>query len=373
MNDNCLHRFLDLAVTNRPFSAQLQEAASRVVSGGPYVGGPEVDAFERLLADTTGDGVIAIGTSNGLDALRLIFRAYIELGKIAPGDEVVVPANTYIASVLAVVDCGLRPVFVDASPATLNMDTSLIGRAVTPRTRAILTVHLYGRTCYDADLAEAASRHGLLVVEDNAQAIGARAGDGRSTGNLGDAAAFSFYPTKNIGALGDAGAVTTRDPKLAAAIRALLNYGSDRRYHNIYRGLNCRLDPIQAAFLNVKLPHLDLECRRRRLLVETYSATIDNPAVATPHDAGAETVWHQYVVTSPERDRLQAFLLENGVQTDIHYPTPPHRQPCMAEFSALSFPVAETIAEQALSLPMGANTSADDAAEIARIINRFNK
>lgn len=366
-----IYKFLDLADTNAPFLDELHRAAGRVIDSGRYVGGPEVEKFENSLARATGDGVIAVGTSNGLDALRLIFRAYIEMGKLAPGDEVLVPADTYIASVLAVTDNGLRPVFVDASATTLNMDTSLIAQAVTPRTRAILTVHLYGRICFDTAMVEAALRHGLLIVEDNAQAIGASLPDGRMSGSLGDAAAFSFYPTKNIGALGDAGAVTTRDPELAATVRALLNYGSDRQYHNIYRGLNCRLDPLQAAFLNVKLPSLEQESARRRALAQAYNESISNSAVNLPAPGGCDNVWHQYVVRTPRRDEFRQFLFDNGVETAVHYPTAPHRQPCMTEFAGLQLPVADEIAASVVSLPMGNSVSLDDARHIAAIINRF--
>ncbi len=258
------YKFLDLAEVNAPVMDAIAEATTRVVRSGCYIGGPEVAEFEKMLAEATGTAH-AVAVSNGLDALRLIFRAYIELGIMEPGDEVIVPANTYIASILAVTDNGLVPVLVEPNPDTLNLDTSRIEAAVTPRTRAILTVHLYGRTCHDAEMERVAHTYGLKIVEDNAQAIGATDKAGRPTGSLGDAAGFSFYPTKNIGALGDAGAVTTDDAELAATVRALANYGSDRQYHNIYKGLNCRFDPIQAAVLKVKLPMLAAETARRRL------------------------------------------------------------------------------------------------------------
>lgn len=366
------YKFLDLSDTNRPWLPQLQAAALGVVASGRYVGGPEVENFEHALATATGEGIQAIGTGNGLDALRLIFRAYIEDGVMQPGDEVIVPANTYIASILAITDNGLRPVMVDASLSTLNMDTRLIEQAITPRTRAILTVHLYGRICFDDIMLEAARAHGLKIVEDNAQAIGAMTADGRISGSLGDAAAFSFYPTKNIGALGDAGAVTTRDPRLAAAVRALRNYGSDRQYHNIFKGLNSRLDPLQAAFLSVKLPGLADECARRRELARAYDSTILSPLVAKPPMSGNDMVWHQYVVMTSRRDEFRQFLADNGVETAVHYPLAPHRQPCMAEYAHLHLPFADKIAAEVVSLPMGHSTSAADAREIACIINRFS-
>ncbi len=365
------YKFLDLAEVNAPMMDALVEAATRVVRGGRYVGGPEVAELEQMLAEST-SSPYAVAVSNGLDALRLIFRAYIELGAMQPGDEVIVPANTYIASILAVTDNGLVPAFVEPDNDTLNLDTSRIEAAVTPRTRAIMTVHLYGRTCHDTEMERVAATYGLKIVEDNAQAIGAADAAGRPAGSLGDAAAFSFYPTKNIGALGDAGAVTTADADLAAAVRALANYGCDRRYHNIYKGLNCRFDPIQAAMLKVKLPHIDEENARRHAVAAVYESQIVNPAVKKPlYTDGKEMVWHQYVVRVADRDNFRAYLAENGVETDVHYPDPPHRQPCMAEYASLSLPVTERIAREVVSLPISACTSTADAAEIAAIINDY--
>lgn len=355
--------------------AELTEAAARVIASGRYIGGAEVERFENMLAEMTGVPYV-LGVSNGLDALRLIFKAYIELGRMAPGDEVLVPANTYIASVLAITDAGLVPVFVDASEHTLNMNTELLEGSVTRRTRAILTVHLYGRPCYDRALAECARRHGLIVVEDNAQAIGAVSDYPSDSGTclcgaLGDAAAFSFYPTKNIGALGDAGAIATRDKALAETARALANYGSEVRYQNIYRGYNCRLDPLQAAFLCVKLPHLAEENERRRALAVVYDAEISNPAVIKPEYTPG-SVWHQYVVCVADRERFRRYLADNGVGSDVNYPVPPHRQPCYAEFADLKLPVAEQLAAEVVCLPISACTSPADAVEISRIINSFH-
>lgn len=366
-----MYKFLDLKQVNAPFEDRLVRAVGRVVRSGRYVGGPEVEAFESELAAAVGSRH-AVAVSNGLDALRLILRAYIEEGFLKPGDEVIVPANTYIATILAVLDNGLIPVLVEPRIDTLNIDTRRIETAVTPRTRVILTVHLYGRVAYDGDMQRIADKYGLRIVEDNAQAIGARHADGRFTGALGHAAAFSFYPTKNIGALGDAGAVTTDDGALAATIRALANYGSDRTYHNIYKGLNCRHDPVQAAVLRVKLPGLEAESARRRAVAAVYEAEISNPAVVKPLFSGSgDMVWHQYVVRTPERDRFRGFLESQGVETAVHYPVAPHHQPCMAEFAYLSLPVSEQIAREVVSLPVSACTSPSDAAEIARIINRF--
>lgn len=370
--------FLDLGTVNAPFGAALKEAAARVIDSGRFVGGEEVSAFESELAAATGTRY-AVGVSNGLDALRLIFKAYIELGRLHAGDEVIVPANTYIASVLAVTDSGLNPVFVEPSPDTLNIDTALIEEAVTPRTKAILTVHLYGRAAFDRTMTDVARRHGLLIVEDNAQAIGALASvagkrGSLHTGALGDAAAFSFYPTKNLGALGDAGAVTTDDRELADTVRALANYGSDRRYHNIYEGYNCRLDPIQAAFLRAKLPLLERETEHRRRIAAIYDSEIAHPAVKKPLlDAPDRSVWHQYVILSPQRDALQSYLADSGVGTDIHYAVPPHRQPCYSRFARLNLPVTDRLAAECLSLPVSSCTSESDAHDIARIINEFKK
>lgn len=369
--------FLDLGTLNRPYAQRLKEAADAVIDSGRYIGGAEVQAFEEELAQATGTAY-AVGVSNGLDALRLIFKAYIELGRIAPGDEVIVPANTYIASVLAVTDAGLCPVLVEPDPISMNIDSSRIEAAVTPRTRAILTVHLYGKAAYDETMTQTAQRHGMLIVEDNAQAIGADAAvaapsGSTRTGALGDAAAFSFYPTKNIGALGDAGAVTTDDAALAAAVRALANYGSDRRYHNIYQGYNCRMDPIQAAFLRIKLRDMDTVTAARRRLARIYSESITNPLITKPQHAHPDRdVWHQYVIRTPERDRLAAYLAGNGVGTDIHYATPPHRQPCYSELPGTdSYPITDTIARTVLSIPVSACTSPDDARAISQIINDF--
>lgn len=366
------YKFLDLKAVNAPFEDDLARAVERVVRSGRYVGGPEVDAFERELADAVGTRR-AVAVSNGLDALRLILRAYIEEGFLKPDDEVIVPANTYIATILAVLDNGLRPVLVEPRLDTLNIDTDRIEQAITERTRVILTVHLYGRVAYDNKMQDIADRHGLRIVEDNAQAIGARHTDGRRTGTLGHAAAFSFYPTKNIGALGDAGAVTTDDTQLADRVRAIANYGSDRTYHNIYKGLNCRHDPVQAAALRVKLPSLDQVNAHRRDVARVYELTIDNPLVIKPlYTADDTMVWHQYVVRVADREAFRQFLAERGVETAVHYPTAPHRQPCMAQFAELSLPVAEQIAREVVSLPVATGTSTADADDIARIINSYS-
>lgn len=369
--------FLDLGTVNEPYADDLIAAAERVIRSGRYIGGREVEAFESQLGDMLGAPYI-VGVSNGLDALCLILRAYCETGVFKQGDEIIYPANTYIASVLAISDAGLVPVPVDVDAETMNLDTSLLESVVTPRTRGIMAVHLYGRVVWDEALVECARRHGLKLIEDCAQALGARTlakglHDSPHAGALGDAAGISFYPTKNVGALGDGGAVVTHDAKLARIVRALANYGSETRYHNIYKGFNCRLDPLQAAFLQVKLPHLDSENADRFARALAYQRTISHPDIILPYMSSEVTdnVWHQYVirVTGGKRDRLREKLAERGVGTDIHYAVPPHCQPCYSEMDHGPLPVTEQLAGEILSLPIATGTSVADAAEIARIIN----
>lgn len=364
--------FLDLKTVNEPFAAQINEAVKRVLDSGRYIGGKEVADFEDALAASCGASY-CVGVGNGLDALKLILRAYIEMGVMQQGDEVIVPANTYIASVLAVSDNGLVPVFAEADARTMNLDTSRLEEYLSPRTRAVMTVHLYGRTCYDDKLQAFADTHGIKIIEDNAQAIGATTTDGlRCTGSLGDAAGFSFYPTKNIGALGDAGAVTTSDRELANAVRAIANYGSDRTYHNIYCGVNSRLDPIQAAIINVKLPYIDEENALRRRIASIYESEIDNPAVIKPiFTDDFSSVWHQYVVQTVNRDEFRQYLADNGVETAIHYPLAPFDQPCYAKTYQPDRPIARKLAASVVSLPVSRCTSESDAHEIAAIINSY--
>lgn len=369
--------FLHLADVNAPYHDAMAAAMLRVVDSGYYIGGPEVSRFEDMLAQQT-NTPYAIGCTNGLDALRLIFRAYKELGLLKDGDQVIVPANTYIASVLAVTDNALTPIFVEPDNATLNLDTSLLEKSITERTRAILTVHLYGRTCWDKTLSDVARRHNLLVVEDNAQAIGAHSNTPglfgtETTGGLGHAGAFSFYPTKNIGALGDAGAVTTHSKDLADAILALRNYGSDRQYHNIYKGLNCRLDPVKAAQLAVKLPFTDIENNLRRNKAQLYNNLITNQLIRKPLFVNGNTnVWHQYIIRTNNRDKFRDYLAKNGVETAVHYAVPPHLQPCYAEYARLHLPVTCNIANTVVSLPITRTTPIEDIPLIANIINRYN-
>lgn len=372
--------FLELATVNAPFMEEIQKRVAGVIASGRYVGGPEIDEFEENLARLTG-ARFAVGVSNGLDALRLILRAYVAMGVFPPGGEVIVPANTYIASVLAISDAGLVPVLAEPSAATSNLDLDRLEEYLSPKTCAVMPVHLYGRVCFSGALEEFARRNSLRIIEDNAQATGASTmtpDRGRvMTGNLGDAAGFSFYPTKNIGALGDAGAVTTNDADLARMVRALANYGSDRRYHNIAEGFNCRLDPVQAAVLNVKLPWIDRENSYRRKIAETYIREISNPAVMLPllpGDAG-EMVWHQFVVHTADRAAFTAWLEKNGVGWDSHYAVPPHLQPCYLGSGKIVSPhpltVTERLAHTCVSLPVTRCTTVEDARTISGIINRY--
>ena len=371
--------FLDLQKLNAPYMRDIEEAVSKVVTSGRYIGGEECERFEENLRIHT-EAPYAVGVSNGLDALRLILRAWVDRGDISKGDEVIVASNTYIASILAIIDAGLCPVLAPVDMSTLNLDTARLEESLTPRTRVIMPVHLYGRACWDSQLKEFAEKNQLLVIEDNAQGIGARTTTSglmgtHVTGGLGHAGAFSFYPTKNIGAMGDAGAIVTHDSDLAARVKALSNYGSDRRYHNIYLGGNCRLDPVQAAVLNVKLKDVDLISEQRRVIARIYDEMICHKDIEKPILGGEDMVWHQYVVRSKRRDQLQEYLSAAGVATDVHYATPHHQQPCMAgvEYVAVADALlqAEEIGGSVLSLPISACTSESDAREIAAIINQF--
>ena len=368
--------FLDLKPVNVPFEEALKKAACDVISSGRYINGEYVSQLEKEIA-TLCETEYAVAVSNGLDALKLIIRAYKELGEFHDGDEIIMAANTYIATALAVSDEGLKPVFVDMSANTLNLDTSLIEAAITLRTKAIMPVHLYGTPCWDETIKELASNYGLKIIEDNAQAIGAKSETvglygTHSTGGLGDAAGISFYPTKNLGALGDAGIVTTHDKTLADTVRALANYGCDHRYHNIYKGYNCRMDEIQAAMLLVKLPFLQEENERRRKLVSIYDKYIDNPQITKPQIFNySYQVWHQYPLRVKNREKFIQSMTENGVATDIIYPTPCHLQPCYAhEYTDCNYQEAELLAKEVVCLPIGAHITHTDAENIAKITNR---
>ncbi len=368
--------FLDLALSNAPYMEELKEAACKVIERGRYLHSSETELLEQEIAGVC-QTRFCVSVSNGLDALRLIIRAYKEMGVLHEGDEVIIPANTYVASVLAVSDNGLVPVLCDPNEVTMNLDSALLEGLITPRTRALMPVHLYGTPCWDEELMNVARKHDLLIIEDNAQAIGARSAiDGingtRVTGGLGHVAAISFYPTKNLGALGDGGAVVTNDEKLASIVRALANYGADRRYHNIYQGLNCRLDEIQAAMLRVKLHHLDEENDNRNAVALAYKEHITNPRVTTPATfKGMKQIWHQYVVRAEQRDRFRNYLAEQGVGSDIHYETPAHMQPCYSTLRHVPLPVTERLAAEVVSLPIAHPITPDDARKIAEIINNY--
>ena len=362
---------LDLKEINRRHREQMIEAFTRVLDSGWYVLGKEVLAFEEEFAAWNGSR-FCVGVANGLNALSLIFRAWREQGVMAERDEVIVPANTYIASILAVSAERLTPVLVEPDPATFNLDPAKIEAAITPRTRAILAVHLYGRAADMTRITEIARRRGLRVVEDCAQAHGAIHA-GRKVGTWGDAAGFSFYPTKNLGALGDAGAITTDDETLTAMLRALRNYGSEKKYHNLYQGVNSRLDEVQAALLRVRLPLLNEENEVRRQLAQRYRKEICNRHVMMPAagDPG-EHVWHLFVVRCAERDRLQSYLAAEGIQTMVHYPIPPHRQEAYREWFLGEWPITDAIHNEVLSLPIGPHLAGSEINRIVAAINRWS-
>lgn len=366
--------FLDLKQVTAMHAEEIQQAVARVVSGGWYLLGEEVKRFEGQYAQYIGTRhCIAVG--NGLDALTLMLRAYMELGKLHEGDEVIVPANTYIATILAITDNRLRPVLVEPSPSTLLMEAEGIERAITPRTRAVMLVHLYGRLNYSADIEKLVKAYGLLLFEDNAQAHGCRYSDNR-TGSLGDAAAHSFYPGKNLGALGDGGAVTTDDGDVATLVRTLANYGSSKKYVFPYCGRNSRLDELQAAVLSVKLSYLDEDNARRRAAADYYREHIANPLVTlpVPTEHPLSDVHHIFPVLCTERDRLQLHLADSGIGTVIHYPIPPHLQDCYKGKGLLAhaeLPVTERLAREELSLPMSPYITKDDLDRVVEAVNTF--
>jgi dTDP-4-amino-4,6-dideoxygalactose transaminase len=362
-------KFLDLQKINLNYQQELEDAILRVFRSGWYLLGNEVATFENELAKYV-NTPHAIGVANGLDALRLILRAYIELGVIEKGDEIIVPANTYIATILAITDNDLIPVFVEPDEKTFNLDFNKIEQYITSKTKAIMVVHLYGRVCWDEKLTELAQKHHIKIIEDNAQAIGAE-WNGIKTGALGDASGFSFYPGKNLGAIGDAGAVTCKDESLANCIRSIANYGSTIKYHNEYKGLNSRLDEIQAAVLSVKLKYLDVENNRRREIAQSYIEQIKNDALILPSKPlnDKEHVWHLFVIRTKERELLQKQLHDNTIQTLIHYPIPPHQQKAYTEFSYLTLPITSKVHSEVLSLPISPVMTLQ---EVETIINSFN-
>ncbi|MEI7353509.1 DegT/DnrJ/EryC1/StrS family aminotransferase [Pectobacterium versatile] len=365
--------FLDLKEVNANYKNELKNAFSRVLDSGWYISGNELCKFEKQFSIYCGTRH-AIGVANGLDALILTLRAWKTLGKLKNGDEIIVQANTYIASVLAITENGLTPVLVEPDPVTYNLSSESIKSVITSKTKAILPVHLYGQISPMNEITEIAKAHKLLVLEDCAQAHGALL-SGKKAGAWGDAAGFSFYPGKNLGALGDAGAITTDDDELADALKALRNYGSHKKYENLYQGVNSRLDELQAALLTVKLKYLDETNRRRQEIAKAYCSGINNELIALPHlpKWTAEHVWHLFVIQCDNRDALQKFLSEKGIQTLIHYPTPPHLQHAYQELGLGegSLPITESIHKRVLSLPMGPTLSDTEVQTVITALNEY--
>lgn len=361
--------YLNLQAITAQHIAEIEQAVNKVVKSGWYLRGEATQRFEQHYAQYIGSRH-CIGCGNGLDALTLILRAYMAMGRLHEGDEVIVPANTYIASILSITENRLKPILVEPDLHSMQIDDSLIESAITPKTRALMIVHLYGRCAYTETIARLCQQYHLLLIEDNAQAHGCRYGD-RRTGALGDAAAHSFYPGKNLGALGDAGAVTTDDDELAETVRTLGNYGSQTKYLFEYKGKNSRMDEIQAAVLDVKLKYLDAENKQRKQIAEYYLSHIHHPLVTLPTAADRDSVWHIFPILCEHRDRLQQHLVQNGIQTLVHYPIPPHRQPCYAEWQHLSLPVTETIHRTELSLPCHPFLSAEASAQVAEAVNSY--
>ena len=367
--------FLSLKDVTALHGAEINEAVTRVVNNGWYLQGKENEKFEEDYSEFIGTKY-TIGCANGLDALIWIFRAYIEMGVMKPGDEVIVPANTYIATILGITENGLVPVLCEPKPNTLEIDDDLIEGLITPKTKAIAIVHLYGRIAYTEKIGELCKKYNLKLVEDNAQAHGCKFTDGRRTGSIGDAAGHSFYPGKNLGALGDGGAVTTNDPELAAAVRALANYGSQKKYVFKYAGRNSRLDEIHAAVLDVKLKYLDEDNAHRQAMAKLYYEGINNPLITLPDRLNDDqNVYHLFPVLCGKRDELQAYLKDNGVGTVIHYPIPPYKQGCYAKEAwntpQLSRPITDKIHDTELSLPIGPTIAEKEVEYVIEVINRF--
>ena len=370
--------FLSLKDVTALHGAEINEAVSRVVNGGWYLQGKENEQFEKHYSEFIGTKH-TIGCANGLDALIWIFRAYIEMGVMSPGDEVIVPANTYIATILAITENGLIPVLIEPKPNTLEIDDELIESRITSKTKAIAIVHLYGRIAYTDKIGEPCKKYNLKLIEDCAQSHGCKYYDGIITGSIGDAAGHSFYPGKNLGALGDGGAVTTNDEELAAAVRALANYGSQKKYVFKYAGRNSRLDEIQAAVLDVKLKYLTEDNDHRKMVAHYYYEHINNPLISLPDLLpGDQNVYHLFpiIVKGKEnRDRLHDYLAENGVGTVCHYPIAPHKQECYAKEQwnspQLSLPITERLADEELSLPIGPSITMEEVKEVVRLVNEF--
>ncbi|MBW4740426.1 DegT/DnrJ/EryC1/StrS family aminotransferase [Prevotella melaninogenica] len=361
--------YLSLQKVTALHESEITTAVNQVLHSGWYLQGEHIALFEKNYAQYTGTKY-CVTCGNGLDALCLILRAYIELGLLKEGDEVIVPANTYIATILSITENHLIPILVEPDINTLEIDEQLIEQAITPRTRAIMLVHLYGRCAYTAFIGDICKRHNLLLLEDNAQAHGCHFGNNR-TGSLGHAAAHSFYPGKNLGALGDAGAVTTDDEQLVQTIRSLANYGSTRKYEFSFKGKNSRMDEIQAAVLNVKLPYLDKENQRRKQIAKAYLEGINNPQTTLIKDNDRDNVYHIFPILCPSRNRLQQYLKDNGIETMIHYPIPPHQQEAYKEWNEQHYPITEFIHQQELSLPCNPTMTDEEVYQIIDSINMY--
>ena len=363
-------KFLDLKKITEKNSEEIEKVVTDIIRSGWYLQGEANKKFEADYSSYIGTKY-TIGCANGLDALVWIYRAYIEMGIMQKGDEVIVPANTYIASILAITDNGLIPVLVEPNIDTLEIDDQKIESAITERTKSILIVHLYGRNAYTSHIGDLCKKYNLKLVEDNAQAHGCMF-NGKRTGSLGDAAGHSFYPGKNLGALGDGGAVTTNDKELADTIRALANYGSQKKYVFKYKGRNSRLDEIQAAVLDVKLNYLDQDNTRRKEIGAYYYKNINNPFITLPKQLPVEeNVFHIFPILCTQRDRLQEYLTNNGIQTLIHYPIPPHKQECYQEWNNQSYPISEQIHLQELSIPISPVMTDEEMKEVVKAINNF--
>lgn len=364
--------FLNLKEINAQYQKELEEACSRVINSGWYIMGEELTKFEHAFASFCGTKH-AIGVANGLDALILVLRAWKEQGKLQDGDEVIVQANTYIASILAITANNLTPVLVEPDELSFNLSVKNIVKAITPKTKAILAVHLYGQLSPMPEIMDIANKHNLLVLEDSAQAHGANI-NGKCAGAWGHAAGFSFYPGKNLGALGDAGAITTNDDELADIIKALRNYGSHKKYENIYVGMNSRLDEMQAAMLSVKLKHLVDETKRRKEISVMYRNGIKNNAILLPSVKDEDMhVWHLFVIRCKHRDALQKHLLSQGIQTLIHYPIPPHKQLAYKEWNSKILPLTENMHKEVLSLPLDSTLNNENIGYVIDMINGFTR
>lgn len=361
-------KYLDLKAVNAPYETEIRQAMEDILGRGWYLKGEATRLFEEHYAAYIGTH-FCVGCGNGLDALTLILRAYKEMGSLQDGDEVIVPANTYIATILAITENGLTPVLIEPDINTLQIDDAKIEEAITPRTRAFMIVHLYGRCAYTGRIGELCRQYQLKLIEDNAQAHGCTY-KGAHTGSLGDAAAHSFYPSKNLGALGDAGAVTTNDEELATLIRSIVNYGSSRKYVFDYIGRNSRMDELQAAILDIKLAGLDAANQRRKEIAAMYIDKVKNPNIIVPQSE-RDSVYHIFPILCKRRDELRQYLLRHGVETEIHYPIPPHKQACYHQWNQLSLPVTEAIHQEQLSLPCNQTMTNAEADYIIGLLNAF--